>query len=79
MASLGREHWRCLGEFLGNPMGMTKKISSRGVSDVNDLNRLTGFSIVKADTMDAALDMAKRCPHLEHGTVDVAEAMDMGM
>ncbi len=63
----------------GNPMGMTKKVSSRGVSDVNDSNRLTGFSIVKAASMDAALDMAKRCPHLEHGTVDVAEAMDMGM
>jgi hypothetical protein len=29
--------------------------------------------------MDAALEMAKRCPHLEHGTVDVAEAMEMGM
>src|SRR5260221_9572013 len=63
----------------GHPMGMPKKVSSRGVSDVNDSNRLTGFSIVAADSLDAALDMAKKCPHLEHGTVDVAEAMDMGM
>ncbi len=63
----------------GNPMGMTKKVSSRGVSDVNGSTRLTGFSVVKADSMEAALDMAKRCPHLEHGSVDVAEAMDMGM
>jgi len=40
---------------------------------------LTGFSVVKADGMDAALKMAKGCPHLEHGTVDVAEAMEMKM
>jgi hypothetical protein len=63
----------------GNPMGLTKNVSSRGVSDVTGSDRLTGFSVVKADSMDAALDMAKRCPHLEHGSVDVAEAMDMGM
>ena len=40
---------------------------------------MTGISIVKADSMDAAIEMVKGCPHLEHGTVDVAEAMEMGM
>jgi hypothetical protein len=65
----------------GVPFGAPKKVSSRGVgvSDDGGSNRLTGFSIVRADSMDAAIDIAKRCPHLEHGTVDVAEAMDMGM
>ena len=29
--------------------------------------------------LEAALEIAKRCPHLEHGTIDVAEAMEMGM
>jgi hypothetical protein len=29
--------------------------------------------------MDAALEMAKGCPFLEFGTVDVAEVMEMGM
>src|SRR5436190_8226837 len=78
--------WRAwvggLGDSLvnpGYPMGMPKKVSSRGVSDNGGSNRLSGFSVVKADSMDAALDMAKKCPHLEHGTIDVAEAMDMGM
>ncbi len=63
----------------GTPFGMPKTVSSGGVSvsDNGGSNRLTGFSIVKADSMDAALAMAKRCPHLEHGTVDVAEAMEM--
>jgi hypothetical protein len=66
----------------GIPLGMPKTVSSGGVSDdggrpLGKSNRLTGFSMVKADSMDAALEMAKGCPHLEHGTVDVAEAMEM--
>ncbi len=63
----------------GTPFGKTKTVSSGGVSEDGGSNRLTGFSIVKADSMDAALKMAKGCPHLEHGTIDVAEAMEMTM
>ena len=63
----------------GTPFGKTKTVSSGGVSDGDGSNRLTGYSIVKAASMDAAIEMAKGCPHLEHGTVDVAEAMEMGM
>jgi hypothetical protein len=40
---------------------------------------LTGFSAVKTDSIDAAVAMVRGCPHLEHGTVDVAEAMEMEM
>lgn len=73
-----------LGEAIvnpGYPMGKSKTVSASGVSvsDSTVANRLTGFSIVKADNMDAALAMVKGCPHLEHGTVDVGEAMEMGM
>jgi hypothetical protein len=72
-----------LGDALVNPGVPFKKpktVSSGGVSDGGGgSNRLTGFSIVKAASMDVALEMAKRCPHLEHGTVDVAEAMEMNM
>jgi hypothetical protein len=63
----------------GSPFGKTKTVSSGAVSDRGGSNRLTGYSIVKAGSMDAALEMAKGCPHLEHGTVDVAEVMEMGM
>ena len=34
---------------------------------------------MKVDSIDAAVEMAKENPHLEHGTVDVAEAMEMEM
>ncbi len=63
----------------GTPLGMPKTVSAHGVSDGASSNRLTGFSVVKADSMDAALEMAKECPFLKVGTVDVAEVMEMGM
>jgi hypothetical protein len=59
------------------PMGKTKTIRSSGISDFVGSNRLTGFSIIRADFMDAAVEIAKRCPHLEYGTVDVAEVIEM--
>jgi len=76
------EAWiRSLGDALvnpGTPLGEPKTVRPDGVSDGDRSNRLTGFSIVRADSMDAALEMARGCPHLEHGTVDVAEVMEMG-
>lgn len=61
----------------GTPLGMSKTVSSHGVSDDGGSNPLTGFSVVKTDSMDAALDMAKACPFLEIGTIEVAEVMEM--
>ena len=62
----------------GTPLGKSKTVSSGGVSDGGGSNPLIGFSIVKADSMDAALEMAKACPTLEiGGTIEVAEVMEM--
>lgn len=61
----------------GTPLGMSKTVSSSGVSDDGGSNPLAGFSIVNADSMDAALEMAKACPFVEMGTIEVAEAMEM--
>ena len=39
---------------------------------------MIGFSVVKANSMEAALEMAKECPHVElGGTLEVAEMMEM--
>ena len=39
---------------------------------------MSGFSVVKADDMDAALEMAGACPFLDiEGTLEVAEMMEM--
>ena len=61
----------------GTPLGKSKTVSTAGVSDDGGSNPLMGFSIVKADSMDAALEIAKRCPHLEIGTIEVAQVMEM--
>ena len=60
----------------GHPLGESKTVSFSGVSDDGRSNRLVGFSIVKADSMDAALEMAKGYPHLEIGTVEVVEMLE---
>ena len=60
----------------GTPLGQGKLVSSDGVSECGP-NRLTGFSIVLADNMDAALEIAQRCPFLDIGTIEVAEEMEM--
>ncbi len=61
----------------GTPLGKSKTVSSNGVSDDGGSNPLSGFSIVEADSMDAALEMAKGCPFLKYGTIEVAEVMEM--
>jgi hypothetical protein len=61
----------------GTPLGKSKTVSSGGVSDDGGSNPLNGFSIVKADSMDAALEMAKGCPYVDIGTIEVAEVKEM--
>ncbi len=60
----------------GTPLGQGKLVSSDCVSERGP-NALTGFSIVLADNMDVALEIAQRCPFLDIGTIEVAEAMEM--
>ena len=66
------------GRTVDLPLGKPKTVSSGGVSDDGGSNPLLGVSIVKADSVDAALEMAKECPFLESGgTIEVAEVMEM--
>ena len=84
VAANGKAKWQAwvggLGSAVvnpGTPLGKSKIVSSAGVSDYSGADRLTGFSMVKADNIDAALEMAKACPFLEMGTLEVAEVMEM--
>jgi hypothetical protein len=46
----------------GNPANQSKAISSGGrVSEVGS-DAVSGYSIVKADSLDQAIDLAKDCP-----------------
>ena len=61
----------------GSPFRKSKTVSSSGISDT-DGQPLTGYSVVKADSLDAATKMAKECPHLDiGGSIVVSEVMEM--
>ncbi len=58
----------------GNPVGMSKTVSADGVADNGGSNPTSGYTIVTADSMDAALEMAKTNPMIaDGGSVEVAE------
>ncbi|HBN30290.1 MAG TPA: hypothetical protein DD416_03485 [Rhodobacteraceae bacterium] len=63
----------------GNPLGMSKTLTSGGVTDDGGANPVSGYSIVNAADMDAAVEMAKGCPMVADGSgsVEIAECLDM--
>ncbi len=62
----------------GTPLAKTRIVSSSGVSEDGGSNSMSGFSVVQADNMDAALEMARVCPFLDTGgTLEVAEMIEM--
>lgn len=64
----------------GMPVGPSKTVSADGVTDGGGSNPLSGITVLAADTIEAACEMAKACPHLDvDGTIEVAQAMDMEM
>ncbi len=63
----------------GNPFSpKAKTISTEGrVSDDPDCSMLSGYTIIQAMSMDAAIQIAKSCPALKSGTrISVYETMN---
>ena len=63
----------------GYPIGKSKTVHHDRVTDDGGANPLEGFTIVEASDINAAIDMAKDCPHLEIGTIEVAPVIDLPM
>jgi hypothetical protein len=62
----------------GAPTGTAKAVGPGGLVSDGGSRALTGYSIVSADSLDSAVDLAKGCPVLEGGgAVDVYEAISM--
>jgi hypothetical protein len=63
----------------GNPTGQAKTIAGDGaVSDGGGANPATGYSLITADSIDAAVAAAQGCPVLASGgSVEVAETFDV--
>ncbi|HLF43161.1 MAG TPA: hypothetical protein VJA46_06495 [Acidimicrobiia bacterium] len=63
----------------GNPIGASATIGADGsFTQGGGANPVTGYSVISADSLDAALVLAKTCPQLASGgTIEVAEALDI--
>ena len=63
----------------GNPTGAAKTVKADGSAvDGGGANPITGYSLISATDLDAAVSLAKGCPiFASGGTVEVAEAIDM--
>ena len=66
-----------LGEALvdgGNPVSRVKTIAANGSISDGGVNPSSGYSVIKADSLDAAVNLAKGCPVLAGGaSIEVAE------
>jgi len=60
-----------------NPFGPSKLVSSDGVRDLPPSEALSGYSVVEAGDLDAALAIAASCPFLDIGNLEVAPLMEM--
>jgi hypothetical protein len=60
---------------VGAPLGKTKHITAQGVTDTR--NEITGYTVVQADTLDAAARLFEAHPHfqLAGAHVEVMEVM----
>ena len=63
----------------GNPVGMSKTVSGDGVADDGRANPVSDYTVGRADGSDTAIAMAKNCPVLSSGTVEVAEIHEVDM
>jgi hypothetical protein len=62
----------------GNPFGASKSVAADGSASDGGTSRLTGYTILKADSLDAAAAMAKGCPILTNGgSIEVYETFQV--
>ncbi len=61
-----------------NPLKDTSTVNSDGSVTSGSKTSMSGFTIIEADFMEAALSIAKSCPFLEiGGSLEVSELIQM--
>jgi hypothetical protein len=61
-----------------NPLKDTSTVNSDGTVTTGSTTSMSGFTIIEADSMEAALLIAKACPFLDiGGSLEVSELMEM--
>ena len=62
----------------GNPFGPSTSVASDGSISQGAPSALSGYTVISADSLDAATDQAKSCPILASaGRVDVYETFQI--
>jgi hypothetical protein len=63
---------------IGNPFGAAASIAADGAVSTGSTAGATGYSVIRADSLDEATTKAKDCPVLASGgAVEVLEAIEM--
>jgi hypothetical protein len=63
----------------GNPISRGWTVTKDGTTEDAGANPASGYSVLKADSMQEALEMAMGCPHLEDGgSIELCETVEMG-
>jgi hypothetical protein len=86
-AKAGYEAWKKWAADLGNkltvpgaPAKPGKVVTASGVTDADPDTGLSGYTIFEADSMDEAIEVTKKCPHVTDGaTMAVHELVEMPM
>ncbi len=61
-----------------NPLKGTKTVQPDGSVRDGGVSSMSGYTIIAADSIDAALDIAKTCPFLDlNGSLEVSELVEM--
>jgi hypothetical protein len=58
---------------------MSRTVSAAGVREDGGPNPLSGYTIIQTDTFDKAVKLAKACPIIGEGTIEVAEIHEVAM
>ena len=62
----------------GTPLPVSKIVTSAGVEDDNDPDSMKGFAVIRAENIEAAIEIARSDPFLDSGgTIRVSEMMKM--
>src|SRR5664279_2407512 len=62
----------------GNPTDASKTVGTDGSVSDGTTGGVTGYSVISADSLDAATELARSCPHLAAGgVVEVYETVEI--
>lgn len=62
----------------GVPLTENVRVASDGATSPVGDDRITGYTVLEAEGLDEAVAMARTCPFLEMGELEVAHAGAMG-